>query len=121
MCECGNRYCQEAVDSLEIVTSCPTSKIDWEIAAGKKNCGKKASRQNCDSLERFKYHCVINGFRNKLVEVCAPSRIIFGKAKYIVEKKNQYVHSIYYWGRGWIRNRLSDVYHLTFYRTLHRV
>ncbi|XP_034327359.2 uncharacterized protein [Magallana gigas] len=78
MCECGNRYCQEAVDSLEIVTSCPTSKIDWEIAAGKKNCEKKASRQNCDSLERFKYHCVINGFRNELVEVCAPSRIIFG-------------------------------------------
>nr|XP_034327361.1 uncharacterized protein LOC105341195 isoform X2 [Crassostrea gigas] len=34
MCECGNRYCQEAVDSLEIVTSCPTSKIEWEIAAG---------------------------------------------------------------------------------------
>lgn len=87
MCECGNRYCQEAVDSLEIVTSCPTSKIEWEIAAGKKNCEKKASRQKCDSVERFKYHCVINGFRNKLMEVCAPSRIIFGKAKYIVEKK----------------------------------
>lgn len=79
MCESVNRYCQEAVDSVEIVTSCPTSKIEWEIAAGKKNCEKIASWQKCDSAERFKYHCVINGFRNEMVEVCAPSRIIFGK------------------------------------------
>lgn len=100
MCECGNRYCQEAVDSLEIVTSCPTSKIDWEIAAGKKNCEKKASRQNCDSLERLKYHCVINGFRNELVEVCAPSRIIFGKMKNELQRKYKfmYVHLVYNFG-----------------------
>lgn len=78
MCECGNRYCEEAVDSLEIVTSCPTSKIEWEIAAGKKNCEKKASRQKCVSVEKFRYHCVINGFKNEMVEVCAPSRVIFG-------------------------------------------
>lgn len=87
MCECGNRYCEEAVDSLEIVTSCPTSKIEWEIAAGKKNCEKKASRQKCVSVEKFRYHCVINGFKNEMVEVCAPSRVIFGKAKFIAEKK----------------------------------
>nr|XP_034327362.1 uncharacterized protein LOC105340785 [Crassostrea gigas]XP_034327363.1 uncharacterized protein LOC105340785 [Crassostrea gigas] len=78
MCECGNRYCKEAVNSVEIVTACPTSKTEWEIAARKKNCERIASRQKCDSLERFKYHCVINGFRNKMVEVCAPLRIIFG-------------------------------------------
>lgn len=78
MCALGNRYCQDAVDSVEIVTACPTSKTEWEIAAYKKNCERIASRQKCDSVERFKYHCVINGFRNELVEVCAPSRIIFG-------------------------------------------
>ncbi|XP_052704072.1 uncharacterized protein LOC128180198 isoform X2 [Crassostrea angulata] len=78
MCECGNRYCKEAVNSVEIVTACPTSKTEWEIAARKKNCERIASRQKCDSRERFKYHCVINGFRNKMVEVCAPLRIIFG-------------------------------------------
>ncbi|XP_052704074.1 uncharacterized protein LOC128180198 isoform X3 [Crassostrea angulata] len=77
MCECGNRYCKEAVNSVEIVTACPTSKTEWEIAARKKNCERIASRQKCDSRERFKYHCVINGFRNKMVEVCAPLRIIF--------------------------------------------
>lgn len=78
MCVLGNRYCKDAVDSVEIVTTCPTSKTEWEIAAYKKNCESIASRQKCDSVERFKYHCVINGFGNKLVEVCAPSRIIFG-------------------------------------------
>eukprot|EP00105_Crassostrea_gigas_P025317 XP_011445865.1 PREDICTED: uncharacterized protein LOC105341195 [Crassostrea gigas] len=78
MCECRNRYCKDAVDSVEVVTACPTSNTEWEIAARKKNCERIASRQKCDSVERFKYHCVINGLRNKLVEVCAPSRIIFG-------------------------------------------
>lgn len=78
MCIFGNRYCKDAVDSVEIVTACPTSKTEWEMAASKKNCERIASRQKCDSVERFKYHCVINGFRNELVEVCAPSRIIFG-------------------------------------------
>eukprot|EP00105_Crassostrea_gigas_P043934 XP_019928082.1 PREDICTED: uncharacterized protein LOC105341198 [Crassostrea gigas] len=78
MCECRNRYCKEAVDSVEIVTDCPTSKTEWEIAVRKKSCGRIASRQKCDSVERFKYHCVINGFRNEVMEVCAPSRIIFG-------------------------------------------
>lgn len=97
MCVLGNRYCQDAVDSVEIVTACPTSKTEWEIAAYKKNCERIASRQKCDSVERFKYHCVINGFRNELVEVCAPSRIIFGK-KNELNRKKKYVHLVYYLG-----------------------
>ncbi|XP_065926425.1 uncharacterized protein [Magallana gigas] len=73
-----SRYCQEAVDSAESVRSCPTSKEEWEIAAWKKNCSKIASQQNCSSAEKFQYHCVLNGYRNETLEVCAPSRIIFG-------------------------------------------
>ncbi|XP_052692623.1 uncharacterized protein LOC128170910 [Crassostrea angulata] len=73
-----SRYCQEAVDNAESVRSCPTSKEEWEIASRKKNCSKIASQQNCSSVEKFQYHCVINGHRNKFLEVCAPSRIIFG-------------------------------------------
>lgn len=73
-----SRYCQEAVDNAESVGSCPTSKEEWEIAARKKNCSKIASKQNCSSVEKFQYHCVINGYRNEFLEVCAPSRIIFG-------------------------------------------
>lgn len=74
-----NIYCEEAVNSVENVTSCPTSKTDWDIAALRKNCSGLASRQNCVyENEKFQYHCVINGMRNTLVEVCAPTRIIFG-------------------------------------------
>lgn len=73
-----NMYCQEAVDSVKIVTSCPTSKTEWDAAAKRKNCNIIAQHQNCVSGQKFKYHCVINGLRNKLIEVCAPARIIFG-------------------------------------------
>lgn len=73
-----DRYCQEAVNSVKNVEFCPKSKTEWDRAATKKNCGRIAPQQNCVSAEKFKYHCVINGYRNKLVEVCAPTRIIFG-------------------------------------------
>lgn len=73
-----SRYCQEAVKSAESVRSCPMSKKEWEIAARKKNCSKIASQQNCSSAEKFQYHCVINGYRNETLEVCAPLRMIFG-------------------------------------------
>lgn len=73
-----NTYCQEAVDSVQIVTSCPTSKTEWDDAAERKNCNIIAQHQNCVSGQKFKYHCVINGLGNNLIEVCAPTRIIFG-------------------------------------------
>lgn len=74
----GARYCPEAVDSAEYVVSCPSSMIGWNTAAKKKNCSRMAMHQNCSSVEQFQYHCVINGYRSKMVEVCAPSRIIIG-------------------------------------------
>lgn len=73
------RYCPEAVATVEIVPSCPDSKEAWDIAARRKNCSGTAARQKCTKVENFKYHCVINGFRNNTLEVCAPKRIIFGK------------------------------------------
>eukprot|EP00105_Crassostrea_gigas_P034656 XP_019918804.1 PREDICTED: uncharacterized protein LOC105318304 isoform X2 [Crassostrea gigas] len=72
------RYCKEAVASAALVASCPTSKIEWDVASRKKNCSRIASQQNCSPVEKFRYHCVINGFGNETLEVCAPSRIIFG-------------------------------------------
>lgn len=71
-------YCHEAVASVKIVSSCPDSKEAWDIAAHKKNCSRMAAGQTCTTADKFQYHCVINGFRNKFVEVCAPTRIIFG-------------------------------------------
>lgn len=72
------RYCQEAVASVALVGSCPTSKIEWDTAARKKNCSRISSQQKCAPVEKFKFHCVINGYRNETLEVCAPSRVIFG-------------------------------------------
>lgn len=78
--ESESRYCPEAVASVKTVASCPTSISEWLIAARKKNCSELAQCQNCSTVEKFLYHCVINEYRNETLEVCAPSRIIFGKA-----------------------------------------
>lgn len=74
---CDNN-CTEAVKSVEIVTSCPTSKQEWSKAASKKNCGKMAAQQTCTVAKNFLYHCVINGFQNETLEVCAPQKLIIG-------------------------------------------
>lgn len=71
-------YCKESVDSVTVVTFCPKSKEEWDIAARKKNCSKIATQQTCAAAEKLKYHCVINGYRNALLEVCAPERLILG-------------------------------------------
>lgn len=75
---CRGRYCQEAVNSVQIVESCPASNTEWDAAARKKNCSRIALQQDCSPVEQFQYHCVINGYRNETLEVCAPTRIIFG-------------------------------------------
>lgn len=78
VCMNENIYCKEAVQSVEKVSSCPTSKEEWDKAASRKNCREKALKQNCTIPEKFVYHCVINGYGNATLEVCAPERIILG-------------------------------------------
>lgn len=77
-----NECCQKAVNDVKIVTSCPKSKEEWDIAALKKNCSKLAAvakTKNCTIKEKQpEFHCVFNSLRNKLLEVCADKRIIFG-------------------------------------------
>lgn len=66
---------------------CPTSKEDWGKAANKKNCSKMAEMQNCTNTESFVYHCLINGFRNETLELCAPNTIIYGNALTLIQLK----------------------------------
>lgn len=77
-----NKGCQDAVNDVKIVTSCPTSKEEWDIAARIKNCSNKAAvakSKNCTITEKQpEFHCLINSLKNKLLEVCADKRIIFG-------------------------------------------
>lgn len=78
----ANEDCTGAVNNVEVVESCPTSKIEWDIAARRKNCSKlaaEAERNNCTMNEKQpEYHCLINALRNKLLEVCVAGKIIFG-------------------------------------------
>lgn len=77
-----NEGCQDAVNDVKIVTSCPTSKEEWDIAARIKNCSNHAAvakSKNCTITEKQpEFHCLINSLKNKLLEVCADKRIIFG-------------------------------------------
>lgn len=72
--------CRKAIQELvKVVASCPTSKPGRDIAASKKNCEQLAAKALCKTSKKpYFYHCVINGFRNQTLEVCAPRRIIFG-------------------------------------------
>lgn len=88
LCTSENRYCQEAVDSVTTVGSCPTTKAEWDAAARRKDCNRIASTQKCSDVDKFVYHCVINGYRNQTLEVCAPLRIIFGNYNFIYQTKN---------------------------------
>lgn len=73
-----NEYCKEAVNSVNSVASCPTSKEEWDSAATKKKCNEIAKQQNCTSVDKFMYHCVINEYNSDFLEVCAPQRRILG-------------------------------------------
>lgn len=75
--------CRKAIqDLVKVVESCPRSKQEWDIAASKKNCKQISTQTLCmTSKEPHFYHCVINGFRNATLEVCAPRKIIFGNFK----------------------------------------
>lgn len=78
MCRGDFQYCQEAVDSVTSVISCPTSEEEWESAVRRKNCHGTATQQTCAEPETFLYHCVINEYKNETLEVCAPRRLMTG-------------------------------------------
>lgn len=66
--------CIETLATYNIVKSCPHNVKEWNEAVARKGC-KKMTHQ-CSS---FEYHCVINGWGNETVEVCAPRVLIVGK------------------------------------------
>eukprot|EP00105_Crassostrea_gigas_P042907 XP_019927055.1 PREDICTED: uncharacterized protein LOC105338436 [Crassostrea gigas] len=74
--------CKEAINNAEDVKVCPRSKEEWDIAARRKNCSKQAvlaEGKNCTiQSKQLDYHCLINAFRNKFLEVCEPAKTIFG-------------------------------------------
>lgn len=80
-----NEECKDAFNNAEDVKVCPRSKEEWDIAARRKSCSKQAvlaEGKNCTIHEKqLEYHCLINAFRNKLLEVCKAAKTIFGNAE----------------------------------------
>lgn len=77
VCRGANGDCSRAVaKSVTYVPSCPTTIKERDRAANIKNCSKLATQQNCSNV--LDYHCVINGFGNETLEVCATKRLIDG-------------------------------------------
>lgn len=68
--DCAEK-CIKSADTAIVVQVCPQTKMEWTVAAEKKNC-----KSFCSS---FQYHCVMNTWRNETVEVCAPGLRIVGK------------------------------------------
>lgn len=79
LCRDGSGYCPEAVQSMVKVKFCPITKQEWETAAKRKHCDKTAAQQTCSDAKKFVYHCVINGFQDETLEVCAPQKLITGR------------------------------------------
>lgn len=79
-CRSDPYYCKDVIDSVEVVPSCPTSKVEWDSAASKKNCNIRGAKQACTIADNFIYHCVINIRKNETLEVCAPGQFIYGNA-----------------------------------------
>ena len=68
--------CKASLATVSVVNRCPKTEEEWTTAAARKNCGN--IKHNCVFIQ---YHCVMNTWRNKTIEVCAQSKNIVGKKK----------------------------------------
>lgn len=70
---CDN-VCKNPLESKKIVNSCPQNETVWGTRSKNFNCEKYRSN-GCSNIY---YHCVINEFGNKTIEVCAHNKTIIG-------------------------------------------
>ena len=75
----SSKSCLESVSTLSYVPSCPDNEEDLSKAIHKKQCKHLANVQSCTKPEDFRYHCILNSWRNATVEVCVP--VIFSQGK----------------------------------------
>ncbi|XP_056015909.1 uncharacterized protein LOC125675068 isoform X4 [Ostrea edulis] len=69
----GVELCSETtVETMRVVKDCPIDKKTWDEREAQMNCSSVVPTQ-CVEL---KYHCVVNGFGNANVEVCAQPKYI---------------------------------------------
>lgn len=74
-----SKSCPQSIPTVTVVHACPKDKTEWIKAKEKKQCNLII--HNCTEKDKFQYHCLPNKVLDKLVEVCAPTKIIVGKIK----------------------------------------
>lgn len=72
-----SKSCFQSIPTQNIVESCPEDSTEWIKASDKKQCNRII--HNCSEIDDFQYHCLPNRLLNKLVEVCAPTKVIVGQ------------------------------------------
>lgn len=77
----AEEQCWVSLPTIETKSSCPSNEAELRLAKRRKPCEHIAEIQNCTERDKFKYHCVLNTWRNKTVEVCAAEIISQGKNK----------------------------------------
>lgn len=73
----GGDGCPQTIPTQAIVEVCPGDQTEWIKASDRKQCD--LINQNCTEKTEFQYHCLPNRFQNKLVEICAPTKVIVGQ------------------------------------------
>lgn len=64
------------ITGLEKVSSCPTTRQEWELAERKKNCGGQKIESNITLI----YHCLLNHWRDTVYELCGERKVLIGKS-----------------------------------------
>ena len=70
---------------------CPRNELEWNTRAAIFNCS--SINQTCVKADKFEYHCVLNENVTGLVEVCAPSKHVFGQWNFFFAVKDVYLFS----------------------------
>lgn len=70
--ESSRFFCLIPTETIQSVTRCPNNDIEWKERVAMKNCSAYANMCN----GTYVYHCLIDTYMNKLVEVCAKPKII---------------------------------------------
>lgn len=68
--------CPQSIPTLTFVEACPTDNTEWINAKDRKQC--HLTIHNCSDADKFQYHCLPNRQLDKLIEVCAPTKLIIG-------------------------------------------
>lgn len=85
--------CPEPIATVHYVNSCPQSAEKWAEAAERLNCHSISTK--CTT---FVYHCVMDPYQTRLIEVCAPKKLILGNKGffYFLFKNTCFVENVYF-------------------------